>query len=215
MTLDRTTFGWLTTGLVVLLLTLTWTSPVLAHCDALDGPVVQTARQALETGDVTPILKWVRDEDEAEVREAFRLALAVRGQGDDARELADRYWLETVVRVHREGEGAPYTGLKPAGTIPPCLTAADRALETGSVDELAEHLAQEVAANVRARFRTAHEKKQHAGENVEAGRAFVEAYVGYIHFVEGIHQVVSAGEDHHPGEHPEHLAQAELPESER
>jgi len=215
MTVDRTTFRWLTTGLVVLLLTLTWVSPVLAHCDSLDGPVVETARQALETGDVTPILKWVRDEDEAEVREAFRLALAVRGQGDEARELADRYWLETVVRVHREGEGAPYTGLKPAGTIPPCLSAADRALESGSVDKLAEHLAQEVAANVRAHFRTAHEKKGHAQESVEAGRAFVEAYVAYIHFVEGIHNVVSQGKTHAPGEHRDHLAQAELPESGR
>ena len=104
---------------------------------------------------------------------------------------------------------------KPAGTIPPCLTAADRALETGSVDKLAEHLAQEVAANVHAHFRTAHEKKQHAQESVDAGRAFVEAYVGYIHFVEGIHNVVSQGKTHAPGEHPEHLAQAELPESER
>lgn len=28
-----------------------------AYCDSLDGPVIKTARAALEKGDVTPVLK--------------------------------------------------------------------------------------------------------------------------------------------------------------
>jgi hypothetical protein len=37
-----------------------WLVPRIAgaHCDTLDGPVVMTAKAALEKGDVTPVLKW-------------------------------------------------------------------------------------------------------------------------------------------------------------
>src|SRR5512145_18046 len=88
----------------------------IAHCDTLDGPVVKDARAALDSKDVTAVLKWVRQDKEAEIREAFQHALGVRALGSEARALADRFFFETLVRVHREGEGAPYTGLKPAGT---------------------------------------------------------------------------------------------------
>ena len=88
-----------------------------AHCDALDGPVISEARVALEKDDVTPILKWVMPEYENEVRQAFAKTLQVRALGAQAQELADLYFFETLVRVHRAGEGAPYTGIKPAGAI--------------------------------------------------------------------------------------------------
>ena len=89
--------------------------PARAHCDTEDGPVVSDAKAALTSGDVTPVLKWVRPADEPEIRTAFATTLAVRGNGDASRKLADRWFFETLVRVHRAGEGAPYTGLKPAG----------------------------------------------------------------------------------------------------
>ena len=104
----------------------------------MDGPVVKTAQAALEKGDVTPVLKWVKPEHEAEIRDAFQKTLAVRGLGKDARDLADKYFFETLVRLHREGEGAPYTGLKPAGAVEPVMAASDKALEAGSVDELTQ-----------------------------------------------------------------------------
>ena len=101
----------------------------LAHCDTLDGPVVTLARQALAKGDVTPVLPWVAKEKEAEIRKAFALASAVRGKGEKEKELADMYCFETLVRVHREGEGAPYTGLKPAGLdLGPAIPAAPECL---------------------------------------------------------------------------------------
>lgn len=107
-----------------------------AHCDTLDGPVVQTARTALEKGDVTPLLKWMQADDEKEIRTAFQKTLAVRTKGAEAKELADMYFFETLVRIHRAGEGAPYTGLKPGEAVDPAIALADRALETGSVDKL-------------------------------------------------------------------------------
>lgn len=80
---------------------------VWAHCDTLDGPVVQAAKKALEKGDITPVLKWVKKENEAEVRDTFQKTPTVRGKGPEAQELADRYFFESLVCIHRAGEGAP------------------------------------------------------------------------------------------------------------
>lgn len=169
-----------------------------AHCDTLDGPVVLDARAALEQNDVTPVLKWVRPEDEAEIRAAFAKALAVRQMGPEAKDLADTYFFETLVRVHRAGEGAPFTGLKPAGTIEPAILEADRALQAGAVDPLAEAMAEHVAQGVRDRFARVAEARAHAAESVQAGREYVEAYVAYVHYVEGLAGLVH-GTDHHEG----------------
>lgn len=158
-----------------------------AHCDTLDGPVVAAARIALEKGDVTPVLKWVKKEHETEIKSAFQKTFAVRKQGADARELADRYFFETLVRLHRAGEGAPYTGLKSAGVEEPAVAAADAALESGAGEHLARKVAGKVEAGIRTRFARTLKLKQHADESVEAGRAFVEAYVEFIHYVERLH----------------------------
>lgn len=158
----------------------------LAHCDSLDGPVVNEARTAIESGDVTPVLKWVKAEHEGEVRQAFAQTRQVRGLSPEAKTMADTYFFETLVRVHREGEGAPYTGLKPAGQIDPPIVKADQALVKGSVDPLADAIANHVGQALRERFNHALAARKLAGENVEAGREFVDAYVQYVHFVEGI-----------------------------
>jgi len=176
----------------------------LAHCDALDGPVITEARVALEKGDVTPLLKWVTKGHENDIRKAFEQTLAVRTKGKDALELADRFFFETLVRIHRAGEGAPYTGLKPAGAIVPAVAAADKALLAGSVDELSAKIGNAVRDGIWKRFAKVAEKKKHANDSVKAGREFVEAYVEYIHFVEGIHNMVAKGAAHAHGGKDEH-----------
>ncbi len=169
-------------------------APSHAHCDTMDGPVVRDARTALESGNITPVLKWVKEEGEAEIREAFQSALAVRKTGDEARKLADRYFFETLVRVHRAGEGAPFTGLKPSGSeIEPSVRLADEALDSGSVETLAEKIGSGAAQGVRSRFEHALEARKHAEHNVAAGREYVEAYVMYVHYVEGLTRTISAG----------------------
>ncbi len=102
-----------------------------AHCDTLNGPVVKDARRALEKGDIKPVLKWLIEDDEKEIRIAFQKTLSVRTKGAEAKELADMYFFETLVRVHRAGEGAPYTGLKPSEAVDPAVALADKALESG------------------------------------------------------------------------------------
>ena len=171
---------------------------VSAHCDTLDGPVVTDAKKAIEIGDVTPVLKWVKKEHEGEIRAAFQKILAVRSEGREAKELADMYFFETVVRLHRAGEGAAYTGLKSVGTeLEPAVAAADKSLERGSVDDLVKLLVDDVASGIRVRFAHAVEKKIHADESVEAGREFVEAYVEFVHYVEKLRLNATGTSSHH------------------
>jgi len=184
----------------------------LAHCDTLDGPVISQARQALEKGDVKIVLPWVAADKEKEIREAFDLVAAVRGKGPKEKELADRYFFETLVRIHREGEGAPYTGLKAAGMdLGPAIPAADKALESGDPRPLLSLINGKVHEGIHKYYMAAKEKKAHAGESVEAGRAYVNAYVPYLHFVERLYTDAvtpiahGGGEGGHagPAGHPE------------
>ncbi len=170
---------------------------VFAHCDTLDGPVVMTAKKALEKGDVAAVLKWVKKDYEQEIRTAFQKTLAVRAKGPGARELADMYFFETLVRLHRAGERAPYTGLKAAGAVDPAMAAADRALETGTVDGLVKNITNAMSSGIRERFARAIEKKQHADESIDAGREFVEAYVEFVHYVERLRLGAAGKSIHH------------------
>jgi len=171
--------------------------PAQAHCDTLDGPVVATARVALDASDVAPLLKWVRPEDEGEIKGAFQRTLAVRSKGAAAKELADMYFFETLVRIHRAGEGAPYTGLKPGAAVDPAVALADKALESGSVDKLVEVLTNAMAQGIRERYAHAYENHRHADDSVAAGREFVASYVVLTHYVEGLHGLIQGGGTHH------------------
>ncbi len=157
-----------------------WPATAKAHCDTLNGPVVAAAKEALAKGDLTPVLMWLKPENEAEVRETFQKALTVRSKGPEAQDLADRYFFETLVRIHRAGEGAPYTGLK-AEQVEPPVAAADEALATGKVEDLVKLVTEKVEQGIRHRFAETLERKKLSGESVEAGREFVEAYVPFTH----------------------------------
>ncbi len=170
---------------------------VYAHCDTLDGPVVKEARVALDNGDITPLFKWLRPSDENVIRDAFEMARAVRAKGGKAKELADMYFFETLVRIHREGEGAPYTGLKPGVAVDPAVALADKALGNGNVDKLVNVLSNAMANGIRKRFQHASETQKHADDSVAAGREFVESYVVFTHYVEGLHGLIKGGAAHH------------------
>lgn len=175
-----------------------------AHCDTMSGPVVLAGQKALELGDVRHALVWVQPADEAEIRAAFTQTMAVRSGGKDAKALADRYFFETLVRVHRAGEGAPYTGLKPADTqIEPGIAEAEHALEMHSTAELKQRLTSALDRQIEQTYQRVHKAKDFAPTDVEAGRRFVEAYVQYIHYVERLHQaIISSGHGHAAPEAP-------------
>jgi len=172
-------------------------NPVKAHCDTMDGPVIADARTALEKADITPILKWVKSDFESEIRQVFDKTIIVRKQSPAAKELVDMYFFETLVRIHRAGEGAPYTGLKPAGSdLPPAVVEADKAIVSGDISHLTGKLTEEIEHAVHQRFEKVLEAKKHMNESVEAGREYVEAYVVFVHFVENLALSVHTTEHH-------------------
>jgi hypothetical protein len=153
---------------------------------------------ALEKDDVTPVLKWVRKEYEAEIRAAFAEAVAVRVKGPEAKKLADRHFLETLVRLHRAGEGAPYSGLKDE-PVDPVAAMADSALSGGSAEEMIKNICSHMAEAIREKFNKVMEAKKHKDRTVEAGREYVENYVTYTHYVEGVHAAILSAGSHNPG----------------
>jgi hypothetical protein len=168
-----------------------------AHCDTLDGPVVRAAQKALATGKVSPVLAWVQSKDEPEIKTAFDQTLAVRKLGAEAKALADRYFFETLVRVHRAGEGAPYTGLKPAGGVQdPALVAADKAIDTGKHEPVARLLGEAVRAGLHERFAPLRALPG-PGDDIAKGRQWVAAYVAYVHYVVGVHQAAAGKTGEH------------------
>ena len=193
-------------GIALLAVAFLAPTAVLAHCDGMDGPVVKAAQKALSEGNVNLVLIWVQPADEGTIKTAFQKTLAVRKLGPEAKELADTYFFETLVRVHRAGEGAPYTGLKPAGRdLGPVIPAADKAIVDGKVEPLLKLLPAVAHAEVRKHFKEVLAKKHYKADDVQAGRAYVEAYVTFMHAAEGVHEGEhgDAANHHHKEMHRE------------
>lgn len=164
-----------------------------AHCDGIDGPVVKAAQQALAAGNPKPVLIWIRKGDEPEIRMAFEQAMTVRTLSPAARKLADTYFFETVVRVHRAGEGVAFSGLKPAGRdLGPAIPAADQALSSGDPAALFRLLDAEMRAGLLDRYRKVQAAQSFRPADVDGGRQYVEAYVRYIHYVERIYEAAAS-----------------------
>lgn len=150
------------------------------HCDSLDGPVVTAARRALESDDVQVVLPYVPLQDEDEIRSVFESVREARGSGDRAREVADRLFFETVVRLHRMGEGAPFTGLKPAGlSVGPVIPLAERAIEDGSPKPVAEYLTEVLNTQLERRLAEVSRLAAVKDRSTADARAYVEAMLGF------------------------------------
>ena len=193
------------TLLAVFVVALTMALPgpgtALAHCDGLDGPVIVDAKKALESGDVNLILIWVQKKDEAEIKKAFQKTLAVRKLNPEAKELADMYFFETLVRVHRAGEGEPYTGIKPAGRdLGPAIPAGDKAVADGKLGPLYRLLTEKIHDGLQQKFEWVMKKKNFKKNDVQAGREYVEAYVPFIHYVEALYEITTKGAHGHSPE---------------
>jgi hypothetical protein len=170
------------------------------HCDSLDGPVVRAARKALEATDVDLILPFVHADGADEICDAFDRTVKVRAMGEEARDVADRWFFETVVRVHRAGEGAPFTGLKPAGLdVGPVIPVAERALDSGSAEELIDVVCSSVRDQVTQRHGRAMALKTQADASVEDARAYVQAMLGLQVWAHSVYKQVMADPHAHGG----------------
>lgn len=177
----------LTLGSVLFIFTLLVPAQAMAHCDTMDGPVVKAAQKALQTKNVNLVLIWVQEKDESAIKKAFRQTLAVRKLNREARDLADRYFFETLVRIHRAGEGEPFTGIEPAGTdLGPIIRGADTALQSGALEPYLTLFPANAAGEIRNRFKDVMTKKVYQTNDVKSGREYVKAYVSLLHYLEHI-----------------------------
>ena len=157
-----------------------------AHCDTMDGPTVTDGFKAIESNNVNYILKWVQPEYEEEITHVFDLTMKVRDLSPEAKELAEKYLFDSLVRIHRDGEGAPFTGVKPSGTpIDEKVMAADEAILTGDLSKLEGMMEEEKLPELRERFENVMLKKDYDPNDVDAGREYIEAYVMFFKYAEG------------------------------
>lgn len=157
-----------------------------AHCDTMEGPVVKDAKTAIQNNNINFVLKWVSEKDEKELRSIFENVLKVRTLSPEAKELADKYFFESLVRIHRMGEGIPFTGVKPEGTaIDEKIKAADKSIELGNLSPLEKLVPKAKLVHLEHRFEKVMSLKDFDVNNVNAGRKYVEAYVQFFHLAEG------------------------------
>jgi hypothetical protein len=184
-----------------------WQAPTAsAHCDSENGPVVTAARDALESGDVDRVLPYVKADQEAELTAAFDQTLEIRKRGSDVRELADQYFVETTVRLHRIGEGASYTGIKDATEPAPALAAAEASLEAGNPDEVIGVLDDTLRAALSERFQGVLDARaaEEADPSVETARERVEAELMFEKYVLDIDTAIHADPHGEPAGEEEH-----------
>jgi len=167
------------------------------HCDTMDGPVVTAAKKAVETGNVNLILPWVPKKAEDELKKAFKKTLHARKEGKEAQEVADYWFFETAVRLHREGEGASYTGLKPAGLDwGPVVPRAEKAIEEGDAKEVTEFISHAVEEELQHRFQRVMATKKYDVNNVKDAREYVQANLGFVLYAHHLYATIKGGGEH-------------------
>lgn len=167
------------------------------HCDTKDGPVVKAAKKAISTGDIKYILPWASKESESEIKKAFKLTLKVRKLNKDASEIADTWFFETVVRLHRAGEGAGFTGLKPAGLDEgPVVPRAERSIEKSDPKEVISFLQKTLENQLKEMFRHVVHRKKFAEKDVDHAREYVETMLGFILFSHHLYLTIIKGDTH-------------------
>ena len=173
------------------------------HCDTRDGPVVRAAKKSLETGNINHVLIWVPKGSEKELKDVFERTQRARKAGKDAQDVADDWFFETAIRLHRAGEGAPYTGMKPAGLSEgPVVPKAEKAIETGDPEETIGFILKTVEDDLTHRFHHVIEKKRYDVDDVAAGREFIEAFIGWVVYSHHLYVNVTGGGGHE-GQHAE------------
>ena len=179
--------------------------PALGHCDALDGPVVSAARAAIEKKDLAPVLKWIGPDSEGEIRAAFARTLAVRGLSPEAKELADRSFFESVVRLHRAKEGGSLHGFEARGDRPPVRPCAPWTMRSrrGRPTRSRDSSRSARPAAVRRRFGQLLEARRRAEDNLEAGRRFTASYAEFTHWIEALYGAAEGSTP--PADAPEHV----------
>lgn len=170
--------------------------PVFAHCDSYDGPVIQDAYKALEKEDVTYVLKWIDADQEAEIKNLFSKTVSLKHTDAEVYTIVEKHFLETLVRLHRETEGAAFTGLKPAGSTTPIVQMADKSIENKEVNTLLSNIGSHIDKVIQEKFDKVAALYKVKDNSVAEGRAYVMAYVDYTHTLEALEHILAHGGHH-------------------
>ncbi len=166
-----------------------------AHCDTMDGPVITAAKKSIETKNPNYFLIWVQEKDEAKILEEFKNVLEERVKNPSNAESIDTTFFGSLVKIHREGEGATYTGIKPAGDFgSPLIPLVDEAIDSGSSEKLEALFPEALRVQVVDRFQEVIGKKNYPLENVPAGRDYVESYIVFFHWALNLYNASLKGE---------------------
>lgn len=167
-----------------------------AHCDSYDGPVIKDALKALDQNNVQLVLKWIEPEQEKEIIPLFDKTYRLKNGDKQVYSIVEKYFLETLVRLHRETEGAPYTGLKPAGSTTPLVVMADNSIAKNDVEGVVNTVTTHLEQVLRDRYSKVAELSKTKENSVEQGRAYVEAYVQYTHTLEALEHLLHGDISH-------------------
>lgn len=170
--------------------------PSFAHCDSYDGPVIQDALKALDKENVSLVMKWVEKDFEAEIENLFNKTVELKDGDTEIYKIVEKHFLETLVRLHREGEGAPFTGLKPAGSTTPIIQMADRSIEDHNVDNLLTNLNSHIQQVITEKYEKVAALRRVKDNSIAEGRAYVAAYVDYTHTLEAIEGAMTHAAGH-------------------
>lgn len=175
-----------------------------AHCDSYDGPVIKDALKALDQNNVQLVLKWIEPQQENEIIPLFDKTYSMKGEDKEVYAIVEKHFLETLVRLHRETEGASYTGLKPAGSMTPLVEMADKSIANHNVEEVIKTVTNHLEQVLRERYATVAELSKTKDDSVEQGRKYVHAYVQYTHTLEFLEHLLHGEISHGGGEHAGH-----------
>ena len=170
-----------------------------AHCDSYDGPVIKDAVKALKTNDVNLVFKWLKKGQEQEITALFNKTYSLKNGDKEVYEIVEKHFFETLVRLHRETEGEPYTGLKPAGTTKQIIQMTDEAIKEGNVDGFLLKFNKHFEKVVREKYDKVLQLSKIKNNSTEEGRAFVAAYVNYTHTIMAMHDILEHGIEHGSG----------------
>ncbi|WP_417369971.1 DUF6448 family protein [Gelidibacter japonicus] len=167
-----------------------------AHCDSYDGPVIKDALKALDQNNVQLVLKWIEPQQEKEIIPLFHKTYSLKNEDKEVYAIVEKHFLETLVRLHREMEGASFTGLKPAGSMTPLVEMVDNSIAENDVEKVIKTVTNHLEQVLRERYATVAKLNKTKDNSVEQGREYVHAYVQYTHTLEALEHILHGDISH-------------------
>jgi hypothetical protein len=131
-----------------------------------------------------------RSQQEQEIVYLFNKTNSLKSGDKEVYDIVKKHFFETLVRLHRETEGAPYTGLKPAGQTKKIIQLSDQTIVDNNIDDLLIKLNKHIEKVIREKYKKVAVLSRTKNISIENGREYVSAYVDYTHTLEALHDIL-------------------------